>query len=187
MSALLDQLRAAVRTRHFSHRSKEAYVRWAYRYIRFHGTRHPADLGAREVGAYLSHLALKGEAAASTQNQALAALLFVYREVDERDIGELDGAREEAGTFAGRDHEGGGEADPGACRWDSLAGATPALWVGPVRTAVGAARIAKPASCHTLRRLFATHLFEDGYDIRTVQEILGHRDIRTTMIYTHTS
>lgn len=79
----------AIRTRHFSRRTEQAYVRWAYRY--FHGTRHPADLGAREVGAFLSHLAVKGEVAASTQNQALAALLFLYREVLDRDVGELDG------------------------------------------------------------------------------------------------
>jgi hypothetical protein len=68
MSALLDQLRAAIRVRHFSRRTEEAYVGWAYRYIRFHGTRHPAEMGAREVAAFLSHLAVHGNVAASTQN-----------------------------------------------------------------------------------------------------------------------
>jgi hypothetical protein len=91
MSALLDQLRAAIRMRHFSRQTEEAYVRWAYRYIRFNGTRHPAETGAREVSVYLSHLAVQGEVAASTQNQALAALLFLYREVLDGDVGELEG------------------------------------------------------------------------------------------------
>ena len=78
---LLDQLRAAIRVRHYSIRTEEAYTDWARRYILFHGKRHPKDLGAAEVGAFLSHLAVDRKVSASTQNQAKAALLFLYRHV----------------------------------------------------------------------------------------------------------
>ena len=88
---LLDRARAAMRVRHFSLRTEEAYIGWIRRFIRFHGLRHPADMGAPEVGAFLTHLAVKGRVSASTQNQALNALLFLYREVLERDLEELGG------------------------------------------------------------------------------------------------
>ncbi|CAN5799792.1 hypothetical protein BH23GEM6_BH23GEM6_15420 [soil metagenome] len=78
---LIDQVRAAIRTRHYSRRTEEAYTRWVVRFVRFHGTRHPRQLGAEEIRDFLSHLAVRGRVAASTQNQALAALLFLYRHV----------------------------------------------------------------------------------------------------------
>src|SRR5574340_253814 len=78
---LLDEVRAAIRLRHYSIRTERAYVEWIKRYILFHGKRHPREMGAEEVTAFLSHLAVDGKVAASTQNQALAALLFLYREV----------------------------------------------------------------------------------------------------------
>jgi site-specific recombinase XerD len=81
MSRLLDQVREAVRTRHYSIRTEEAYLRWAREYILFCGKRHPAELGSREVSAFISHLAVERKVAASTQTQALSALLFLYREV----------------------------------------------------------------------------------------------------------
>jgi integron integrase len=87
---LLDQVRDAIRTRHYSYRTEEAYVHWIRRYILFHGKRHPAEMGAAEVSAFLSSLATASHVSASTQNQALAALLFLYREVLAQDFGWLN-------------------------------------------------------------------------------------------------
>jgi integrase len=81
MSQLLDDLRARLRARHYSYRTEQSYVDWVVRFIRFHGLRHPRELGAPEVTAFLTHLAVEGQVAASTQNQARAALLFLYREL----------------------------------------------------------------------------------------------------------
>src|SRR5215213_3353686 len=90
MSQLLEQVRDAVRTRHYSIRTEEAYLRWIREYILFFDKRHPAELGAKEVSAFLSHLAVGRNVAASTQNQALSALLFLYREVLALPIGWVD-------------------------------------------------------------------------------------------------
>jgi len=86
---LLERIRMAVRARHYSIRTEEAYVTRARRYILFHGKKHPSAMGADEVNAFLTHLAVEGNVAASTQNQALSALLFLYREVLKEDIGGL--------------------------------------------------------------------------------------------------
>jgi hypothetical protein len=88
---LLDRVRAALRLRHYSRRTEEAYVAWIRRYIVFHGKRHPVEMGAPELTRFLSSLATDGRVAASTQNQALSALLFLYREVLELDVPWLDG------------------------------------------------------------------------------------------------
>jgi integrase len=90
---LLDQIRHTARVKHFSIRTERAYVNWAERYIRFHGIKHPNTMGVLEVEAFLTHLAVEGNVAASTQNQALAALLFLYQEVLKIDIGRLDAVR----------------------------------------------------------------------------------------------
>jgi integron integrase len=299
---LLDQVRQAIRTRHYSDRTEKAYVHWIKRYIFFHNKRHPQEMAEAEISQFLSGLATDGRVSASTQNQALNALLFLYREVLGKNIGYVDGVvrakrqprlptvltRDEikailsqlqgvewlmaailygAGVrlmeccrlrvkdvdfsrnqitvrsgkgnkdrytmlplatkdplikqlgIAKRQHELDAERGMGRVvlpnaldrKYPNAGKEWGWQWVFPatryyvdrstgvqykhhlhesviqkaVKEAARRAGLTKPATCHSLRHSFATQLLEDGYDIRTVQELLGHKDVSTTMIYTH--
>ena len=299
---LLEQVSDALRVKHYSYQTEKSYVQWIRRFILFHNKRHPKEMGGEEINAFLTHLAVDGKVAASTQNQALSALLFLYREVLHLDLDlDLDAVRAKRSRYlptvltpeevkavivhlsgihrlvvqvlygsglrlaeaqqlrvkdvdfaqrqlairnskgmesrltmlpetlvdplqehllwVKRQHQQDLEQGYGSVylpfalerkypnaerEWswqyvfpadklsqDPRTGITRRHHLHEsglqraIKQAVQKTGIPKRVSCHTFRHSFATHLLQNGYDIRTVQELLGHKDVKTTMIYTH--
>jgi integron integrase len=299
---LLEQVSDALRVKHYSYQTEKSYLLWIRRFILFHNKRHPKEMGGEEINAFLTHLAVEGKVAASTQNQALSALLFLYREVLHLELDlDLDAVRAKRSRYlptvltpeevkaiivhlsgihrlvvqvlygsglrlaeaqqlrvkdvdfnqrqlvirnskgmesrltmlpetlveplqehllwAKRQHQQDLEQGYGSVylpfalerkypnaerEWswqyvfpaerlsqDPRTGITRRHHLHEsglqraIKQAVQKTGIPKRVSCRTFRHSFATHLLQNGYDIRTVQELLGHKDVKTTMIYTH--
>lgn len=178
---LLDQVRSAIRVRHYSRRTEDSYVHWIRRFILFHGKRHPSEMGEREITAFLSDLAVTKHVAASTQNQALAAILFLYQKTLNM---KLDWLEDVVRAKRPRRLPSVLTRDEVHRLLDALDG-TPQL-IARLMYGTGM-RLLEALRLRVKDLDFVRHqvVIRDGYDIRTVQELLGHKDLNTTMIYTH--
>jgi len=160
----MDQVRQFLSYHHYSYRTEQTYCDWLIRFVKFHSNQwHPKDMGKTEIEAFLSHLATNRKVAASTQRQALNALVFLYKHV-----------------FPAKKLSKDLRSDKFRRHHVLESGLQKA-----VKIAVDRAGITKRVSTHTLRHSVATHLLEDGVNIRVVQELMGHADVKTTETYTH--
>ena len=161
---LMDQVRRVLRYHHYSYRTEQTYCDCIIRFVKFHGyQRQPKDMGKSEIEAFLSHLATNRKVAASTQRQVLNALVFLYKHV-----------------FPAKKLSKDPRSDTFRRHHVLESGLQKA-----VKIAADRAGITKRVGTHTFRHSFATHLLEDGVNIRVVQELMGHADVKTTEIYTH--